>query len=119
MASFAGATRQYVVVSTVFGLSVTLTFLSLVFWSYVIGPLGALLAVPLSLFIKALPVDADPASRWLVPLIDPGSEDRSGGKRLGCPVPELWRHWGTSPSCAERRRILRLDDQVGRKDASP
>jgi AI-2 transport protein TqsA len=60
------------------GLSVTLTFLSLVFWSYVIGPLGALLAVPLSLFVKALLVDADPASRWLVPLIDPGSEDRSG-----------------------------------------
>ena len=23
---------------------------------------------------------ADPASRWLVPLIDPGSGDRSGGK---------------------------------------
>ena len=62
------------------GLSVTLTFLSLVFWSYVIGPLGALLAVPLSLFVKALLVDADPASRWLVPLIDPGSQDRSGGK---------------------------------------
>jgi AI-2 transport protein TqsA len=60
------------------GLSVTLTFLSLVFWSYVIGPLGALLALPLSLFVKALLVDADPASRWLAPLIDPGSEDRSG-----------------------------------------
>jgi len=28
------------------GLSVTLTFLSLVFWTFVIGPLGALLAVP-------------------------------------------------------------------------
>ncbi|MFN2535252.1 MAG: AI-2E family transporter, partial [Pseudonocardiaceae bacterium] len=35
-------------------LSATLTFLSLVFWSYVLGPLGALLAVPLSLFTKAL-----------------------------------------------------------------
>ena len=58
----------------------TLTFLSLVFWSYVIGPLGALLAVPRSLFVKALLVDADPAGRWLVPLIDPGSEDRSGGR---------------------------------------
>lgn len=55
------------------GLSVTLTFLSLVFWSYAIGPLGALLAVPLSLFTKALLVDADPASRWLIPLISSGS----------------------------------------------
>ena len=54
------------------GLSVTLTFLSLVFWTFVIGPLGALLAVPLSLFVKALLVDADPDSRWLDPLIAPG-----------------------------------------------
>jgi hypothetical protein len=56
------------------GLSVTLTFLSLVFWTFVIGPLGALLAVPLSLFVKALLVDADPDSRWLDPLIAPGRQ---------------------------------------------
>jgi AI-2 transport protein TqsA len=40
----------------------------------VIGPLGALLAVPLSLFVKALLVDADPDSRWLDPLIAPGRQ---------------------------------------------
>ena len=57
------------------GLSVTLTFLSLVFWSYVIGPLGALLAVPLSLLVKALLVDVDPASRWLAPLITGDTRD--------------------------------------------
>ena len=34
------------------------------------------------------------------------------GQRLVCPVPELWRHRGTSPSSAKWRRILRLDDQV-------
>jgi AI-2 transport protein TqsA len=56
------------------GLSVTLTFLSVVFWSYAIGSLGALLAVPLSLFAKALLVDADPGSGWLVPLITTGSQ---------------------------------------------
>ena len=63
------------------GLSVSLTFLSLVFWSFVIGPLGALLAVPLSLLAKALLVDADPASRWLDPLIAPAHRDvqDSGG----------------------------------------
>ena len=44
------------------GLSPTLTFLSLVFWTWVIGPLGALLAVPLSLLTKALLVEADPRS---------------------------------------------------------
>ena len=61
------------------GLSVTLTFLSLVFWTFVIGPLGALLAVPLSLFVKALLVDADPDSRWLDPLIAPGQQGDGDG----------------------------------------
>lgn len=51
------------------GLSATLTFVSLVFWSWVMGPLGALLAVPLTLFCKALLVDIDPATQWAVPLI--------------------------------------------------
>ena len=66
------------------GLSITLTFLSLVFWSYVIGPLGALLAVPLSLFVKALLVDADPNSRWLDTLIAPNQQgDEDGPGREG------------------------------------
>jgi AI-2 transport protein TqsA len=51
------------------GLSVTLTFVSLIFWSWVIGPLGALLAVPLTLLVKALLVDIDPTTQWAAPLI--------------------------------------------------
>lgn len=51
------------------GLSATLTFLSLIFWASLIGPLGALLAVPLSLFLKAVLIDSDPSARWVVPLI--------------------------------------------------
>ncbi|PXW34124.1 UNVERIFIED_CONTAM: putative PurR-regulated permease PerM [Williamsia faeni] len=46
------------------GLSVTLTFLSLIFWTWVLGPLGAILAVPLTLMAKAFLVDIDPATRW-------------------------------------------------------
>lgn len=45
-------------------LSLTLTFLSLAFWTWVIGPLGAILAIPLTLFAKALLIDIDPATRW-------------------------------------------------------
>ena len=51
------------------GLSPTLTFLSLVFWTWVVGPVGALLAVPLSLLTKSLLVEADPRGRWALPLI--------------------------------------------------
>ena len=46
-------------------LSLTLTFLSMVFWTFVIGPIGALLAVPLTLLAKALLLDADPTTRWI------------------------------------------------------
>lgn len=51
------------------GLSTTLSFVSLVFWAWVVGPLGALLAIPLTLFVKALFIDADPSLRWMRSLI--------------------------------------------------
>jgi AI-2 transport protein TqsA len=57
------------VVGDAVGLSTTLTFVSLVFWAWVLGPLGALLAIPLSLLTKALLIDADPATQWLSPLV--------------------------------------------------
>jgi AI-2 transport protein TqsA len=66
------------------GLSASITFLSLVFWSWVLGPLGALLAIPLSLLTKGLLVDIDPTTRWIDPLI---SSDGSGGERTE-PVPQ-------------------------------
>jgi predicted PurR-regulated permease PerM len=59
------------------GLSGTLTFLSLIFWAWVLGPLGALLAVPLSLLVKAMLVDVDPASHWLTRLLAGGSADKA------------------------------------------
>lgn len=46
------------------GLSVTVTFVVLVFWAWLLGPLGAILAIPLTLLAKALLVDIDPRARW-------------------------------------------------------
>jgi predicted PurR-regulated permease PerM len=46
------------------GLSVTVTFVALVFWAWLLGPLGAILAIPLTLLCKALLVDIDPKARW-------------------------------------------------------
>lgn len=65
------------VVGDAVGLATTLTFLSLVFWTWLIGPLGAVLAVPLTLLVKALLVDIDPSTRWLAVLISSGSRVES------------------------------------------
>ena len=59
------------------GLSTTLTFLSLVFWTWVLGPLGALLAVPMSLLVRAVLVDADPDGRWRLSLISGQPDDET------------------------------------------
>lgn len=49
----------------VVGLSPTVTFISLVLWTSVVGWLGSLLAVPLTLFFKALLIDSDPRTQWI------------------------------------------------------
>ncbi|WP_134773950.1 AI-2E family transporter [Ornithinimicrobium flavum] len=46
------------------GVTPTVTFISLIVWAWVLGPLGALLALPATLLLKAVLVDADPQARW-------------------------------------------------------
>ncbi len=52
------------------GLSAEMTFMSLVVWTYLLGALGALLAVPMTLFLKALFIDPDRRAAWVIPLIE-------------------------------------------------
>lgn len=47
------------------GVTATVAILSLLLWSSVLGALGALLALPMTLLAKALFVDHDPNLRWL------------------------------------------------------
>ncbi|SHN45134.1 Predicted PurR-regulated permease PerM [Cryptosporangium aurantiacum] len=61
------------IVGDAVGLSATVSFLSLVFWAWVLGGLGALLAIPLTLLAKGLLVDLDPNSRWIGTLLSGGS----------------------------------------------
>ena len=51
------------------GLSPTITLLSLIFWAWALGAIGALLAVPFSLFMRAVLVEADPAAHWVLPIL--------------------------------------------------
>jgi AI-2 transport protein TqsA len=51
------------------GLSATVTFLALLFWAWILGPLGALLAIPMTLLVKAVLVDSDPRAQWVEALL--------------------------------------------------
>ncbi|MGQ1797686.1 AI-2E family transporter [Kocuria oceani] len=72
------------IVGDAVGLSVTVTMLSLVFWAATLGALGALLAVPLTLFFKAVLVDADPRTRWVAPLLS-GAGAADAGRDVAAP----------------------------------
>jgi AI-2 transport protein TqsA len=58
------------------GVSTTMTMVALVLWGWVLGPLGAILAIPLTLLCKAVLVDADPKAAWVNALIGSGRSDR-------------------------------------------
>jgi len=72
------------VVGDLVGMSMTLTMMSVAFWSWIFGPIGAVLAVPLSLMAKAILVDSDPTARWLSGFLN--SDDRN--RRLQGEDPE-------------------------------
>jgi predicted PurR-regulated permease PerM len=63
------------------GLSSTVAFLSLILWAWVLGPVGAILAVPLTLLVKAILVDTDPRADWVQALI--GSVPSDGHREKG------------------------------------
>ncbi len=47
------------------GITPTVAVLSLLVWAYILGPLGALLAIPATLLCKTIFVDIDPKARWV------------------------------------------------------
>ena len=58
------------------GISATVAFASLIFWAYVLGPLGALLAIPATLFMKSVLLDNSVPASWVNALVtsSPGKE---------------------------------------------
>jgi AI-2E family transporter len=77
------------------GLSVTVTFLALVFWAWLIGPLGAILAIPLTLLAKAVLVDVDPHAGWADALL------RASATKPEPPAAEATAEVGRSPADTE------------------
>ncbi len=55
------------------GLSTLVVFLSLVFWGWVLGPVGMLLSVPLTITVK-IALESSSESHWLAVLLGPESD---------------------------------------------
>ncbi|MBT0995093.1 AI-2E family transporter [Cellulomonas sp. DKR-3] len=53
------------VVSDAVDLSLTLSFASVTFWTFVLGPLGAILSIPLTLLVRTLLLEPDGSAGWL------------------------------------------------------
>jgi len=58
------------------GVSITVTLVALVLWGWVLGALGAVLAIPMTLLCKAVLVDADPRATWVNAIIGSGRPAR-------------------------------------------
>ena len=60
-------------VITGLGLATLVVFLSLVFWNWVLGPVGMLLSVPLTMTVK-IALESFPDTRWLGVMLGSGKQ---------------------------------------------
>jgi AI-2 transport protein TqsA len=77
-AYFVSHTVLYSVIKPLFiekevNISVAVTFLSLVVWGWVLGPIGAILSVPMTIIVQTI-LDSREETRWLAYMMGSGSE---------------------------------------------
>jgi AI-2 transport protein TqsA len=67
------------------GISATVAFASLIFWAYLLGTLGALLAIPATLFLKSVLLDNSVPPSWVNALVSssPRQEQPRAVRRRG------------------------------------
>jgi len=96
------------------GLNTTTTFLSLLFWAEVIGALGTILAIPLTLFVKALLIDSDPRSRWVSIFLSAGDAPVRAPDEVEPEVLEEMDLDGDGTGAADPQHDVRAVEDAGR-----
>jgi AI-2 transport protein TqsA len=97
---------QPVFVGDAVGLSITVSFLSVFVWAVILGPLGAVLAVPLSLFVYALVLGQDPERRWARALVSQPEVVEAEKKRRGRRPPKAHAGDGTGTTTPPQPRTV-------------
>jgi AI-2 transport protein TqsA len=64
-------------------LSTIVTFLAVVFWAWILGPIGAFLALPLTVMVKTLLLEPFPETRLLAQLMGSGIPSNASSPTLG------------------------------------
>jgi AI-2 transport protein TqsA len=64
------------VIGNAVSLNQTITFFSVLFWAVILGPIGAILAIPLTLLVRLVLVDTYPPAGWVRPLLGDLSETK-------------------------------------------
>jgi AI-2 transport protein TqsA len=87
--NFLGNFLEPILVGRRFGISTLVVVISVMFWGWVWGPLGMLLAVPLTMMIKVV-LDGSEEFRWIgVAISSDGPRAESGTRRLEMTPPRL------------------------------
>jgi AI-2 transport protein TqsA len=95
------------------GVSMPVTLVALVFWGWVLGPLGAILAIPLTLLVKAVLVDTDPSAAWAIALFGSTREMRHESEA------ELSEESHSSSSVSEQHDDPLADEDVSAAAPAP